>query len=164
MRKRSQRLWLIGGAAVLVSGAVALAAVGLKDSVAFFYSPTDLAEKQVVKEGFRARVGGLIAHGSVKTTDDARLVFAITDGEHTTPVSFEGLKPDMFGEGQGMVAEGKFDGHGTLIADKLLTRHDESYMPADIKQVMDDMKKRGAENGLTDTLAKPKPAMPGTFN
>ena len=96
MRKRSQRLWLIGAAAVLVTGAAALAVVGLQGAVAFFQSPSDIAAKGASSYHQSIRVGGLIEVGSQKHGDGGKLLtFTITDGKHTVPVVYEGIPPDM---------------------------------------------------------------------
>ena len=145
MRKRSQRLWLIGAAGALALGAVALAATALQDTVAFFYAPSDLVEKNVIAEGKSARVGGLVEVGSETHGSDGALMFRITDNKHTVPVVFEGIPPDLFREGQGVVAEGKFDADGTLIASRVLAKHDENYMP---KEVYDALRK-DAEGAVT---------------
>src|SRR5262245_42147246 len=105
MRKRSQRLWLIGAAAVLAIGATALAATALKDTVAYFYTPSDLVEKDAVRPGKAARVGGLVEAGSVQRHMDGSMEFKITDGGAATLVTFNGSVPDLFAEGQGIVAE-----------------------------------------------------------
>lgn len=139
MRKRSQRLWLIGSAGVLVAGAVALAVVGLQGAVAFFQSPSDIAEKGVSSFHQSVRVGGLIEVGSQKHEEGGRLLtFSITDGKHTVPVVYEGIPPDMVKEGKGVVAEGKFDTSGTLVASRVLAKHDENYMP---KEAYDALKR-----------------------
>lgn len=145
MRKRSQRLWLIGAAGALGLGAVALAATALQDTVAFFYAPSDLIEKNVVAEGKSARVGGLVEVGSETHGSDGALMFRITDNKHAVPVVFEGIPPDLFREGQGVVAEGKFNADGTLIASRVLAKHDENYMP---KEVYDALRE-GAEGAAT---------------
>lgn len=147
MRKRSQRLWVISVAAVLAVGAVALAAVALKDTVAYFYTPSDVVNKQADIAGKSARVGGLVEKGSVKHTSDGLLHFRITDGPHALDVSFDQIPPDLFGEGQGVVAEGKFDANGALIAKRVLAKHDESYMP---KEVYDSIRKRAGEEGVEE--------------
>jgi cytochrome c-type biogenesis protein CcmE len=144
MRKRSQRLWMIGAAAVLVAGAIGLAAVALKDTVAFFYSPSDLVEKNAIADGRSARVGGLVEVGSEGHNPEGALVFRITDNKHTVPVVFDGIPPDLFKEGQGVVAEGKFDAEGRLVAKRVLAKHDENYMP---KEVYDALRK-DAEEGV----------------
>ncbi len=149
MRKRSQRLWMIGAAAVLVAGAVALAATALKDTVAFFYSPSDLVEKNVIADGRSARVGGLVEVGSESHDADGMLVFRITDTKNTVPVMFDGIPPDLFREGQGVIAEGKFDGEGRLVAKRVLAKHDENYMP---KEVYDALCKKSPESCVGDNM------------
>lgn len=139
MRKRSQRLWLVGAAAVLVTGAVALAVVGLQGAVAFFQSPSDIAAKGASSFHQSVRVGGLIEVGSQKHEEGGKLLtFSITDGKHAVPVVFEGIPPDMVKEGKGVVAEGKFDASGTLVASRVLAKHDENYMP---KEAYDALKR-----------------------
>jgi cytochrome c-type biogenesis protein CcmE len=111
----------------------------LKDSIVFFNSPTDLVEKHV-KPGIRVRIGGLVEQGSVSRGDRLIVRFVVTDGKSTVPVIYQGLLPDLFREGQGVVAEGALDGNGTFRADSVLAKHDESYMP---KEVADALKKQG---------------------
>jgi len=148
MRKRSQRLWLIGAAGVLVAGAVALAVVGLQGAVAFFQSPSDIASKGVSSFHQSVRVGGLIEVGSQKHENGGKLLtFTITDGKHTVPVVFEGIPPDMVKEGKGVVAEGKFDASGTLVASRVLAKHDENYMP---KEAYDALKRASESEGGPD--------------
>ncbi|MBU6319198.1 MAG: cytochrome c maturation protein CcmE [Alphaproteobacteria bacterium] len=136
MRKRSQRLWLIGAAGLLVASGVALAATALKDTVAYFYSPSDLVEKNAAQAGRSARVGGLVEAGSVRRGEGAAVEFRITDGSHAAEVSFDGLLPDLFEEGQGIVAEGRFDGSGRLVAERVLAKHDENYMPREVYEAL----------------------------
>lgn len=144
MRKRSQRLWLIGVAAVLALGATALAATALRDTMAFAYTPSQVVEKSVVRPGRSARIGGLVEEGSVRHVG-ADLLFRITDGANATDVTFNGIPPDLFEEGQGVVAVGKFDADGRLVADKILARHDENYMP---KEAYDSLKKAAGDKGV----------------
>lgn len=129
MRKRSQRLWLIGSAALLTTGAIALAVVALQDTVAFFQSPSDIVEKGVTNIQQSIRVGGLVEKGSETHDQDGALLFKITDGKHTVPVIYHNIPPDLFEEGKGVVAEGKFDETGRLVAKRVLAKHDENYMP-----------------------------------
>jgi cytochrome c-type biogenesis protein CcmE len=118
--------------------AVALVLSALKDSIVFFNSPTDIVEK-AVKPGTRVRLGGLVEPGSVTRQNlDAR--FAVTDGKTQIKVSYHGLLPDLFREGQGVVAEGTLDSNGQFVADTVLAKHDEKYMP---KEVADALKKQG---------------------
>jgi cytochrome c-type biogenesis protein CcmE len=151
MRKRSQRLWLIGAAAALVTGAVALAVVGLQGAVAFFQSPSDIAAKGTSSFKQALRVGGLIEVGSQKHEEGGKLLtFTITDGKHTIPVVFEGIPPDMVKEGKGVVAEGKFNESGVLVADRVLAKHDENYMP---KEAYDALK-RASDSEAETTYGK----------
>jgi cytochrome c-type biogenesis protein CcmE len=130
---------LIGAALGVLALAVALVLFALKDSIVFFNSPTDVVEKHV-KPGMRIRIGGLVKEGSVQRGDSLAVRFEITDGRSTIPVAYQGLLPDLFREGQGIVAEGALDGSGTLRADSVLAKHDETYMP---KEVADALKKQG---------------------
>jgi len=139
MRKRSQRLWFIGAAALLMTGAVGLGVAGLSGAVAFFQSPSDIAAKGTQSFTQTLRVGGLIEVGSQSHGENGRLLtFRITDCKHTVPVVFDGIPPDMVVEGKGVVAEGRFDSEGTLVATRVLAKHDENYMP---KEAYDSLKR-----------------------
>jgi cytochrome c-type biogenesis protein CcmE len=139
MTRKQRRLTLIGSALGVLGLAVALVLFALKDSIVFFNSPTDVVEKQI-KPGTRIRIGGLVKEGSVKRGERLAVRFDVTDGKSTVPVAFQGLLPDLFREGQGIVAEGALDGAGTFRADSVLAKHDETYMP---KEVADALKKQG---------------------
>ena len=139
MTRRQRRLTLIGGALGVLALAVALVLGALKDSIVFFNSPTDVVEKGI-KPGTRIRIGGLVKEGSVWRGDALATRFEVTDGKSSLPVSYQGLLPDLFREGQGVVAEGALDPTGTFRADSVLAKHDESYMP---KEVADALKKQG---------------------
>jgi len=139
MTRKQRRLTLIGGALGVLAVAVGLVLFALQDSLVFFNSPTDLLQKQI-KAGQRMRIGGLVKEGSVARGDGLAVRFELTDGASTIPVSYQGLLPDLFREGQGVVAEGALDGHGTFRADSVLAKHDETYMP---KEVADALKKHG---------------------
>jgi cytochrome c-type biogenesis protein CcmE len=139
MTRRQRRLTLIGAALGVLALAVALVLGALKDSIVFFNSPTDVAEKNI-KPGTRIRLGGLVKEGSVWRGDALAIRFEVTDGRNTIPVSYQGLLPDLFREGQGVVTEGAFDPTGTFRADNVLAKHDETYMP---KEVADALKKQG---------------------
>lgn len=138
MRKRSQRLWMIGAAGVLVAGALALGATALRDTVSYFYAPSELAEDGVIQPGLAARIGGLVEEASIRTGPDGSVEFRVTDGTHAVPVRYSGLLPDLFEEGQGVVAEGEFDEHGQLVAKRVLARHDENYMPKEVYDALRD--------------------------
>lgn len=139
MTRKQRRLSLIGTAAAVLAVALALVLNALRDSIVFFNSPTDLVEKHV-KPGQRMRIGGLVKEGTLARGDNLAVRFEITDGTTTIPVSYRGLLPDLFREGQGVVAEGALDGTGAFRADTVLAKHDESYMP---KEVADALKKQG---------------------
>jgi cytochrome c-type biogenesis protein CcmE len=139
MTRKQRRLSLIGAALGVLALAVALVLVALKDSIVFFNSPTDVVEKQI-KPGMRIRIGGLVKEGSVQRGESLAVRFDVTDGKSTVVVAYQGLLPDLFREGQGVVAEGALDAVGTFRADSVLAKHDETYMP---KEVADALKKQG---------------------
>jgi len=142
MTRRQRRLTLIGTAAIILSLAAALALSALRDSVVFFVTPSELAAKPI-ESGSRFRLGGLVEQGSI-TKDGLTIRFRVTDGGANLPVSYHGLLPDLFREGQGVVAEGKLDGAGVFVADTVLAKHDERYMP---REVADALKKQGHWQG-----------------
>jgi cytochrome c-type biogenesis protein CcmE len=139
MTRRQRRLTLIGSALAVVALAVGLMLIAMRDSIVFFNSPTDLVEKHI-PPGQRMRIGGLVKEGSVLRGDDLAVRFQLTDGTSTVAVAYQGLLPDLFREGQGIVAEGALDAKGEFRADSVLAKHDESYMP---KEVADALKKQG---------------------
>src|SRR6266446_2055924 len=155
MTRKQRRLSLIGAALGVLALAVALVLSALKESIVFFNSPTDVVEKHI-KPGTRIRVGGLVKEGSVWRGDGLAVRFEVTDGKRTVPVAYRGLLPDLFREGQGVVAEGALDPAGTLRADSVLAKHDETYMP---KEVADALKKQGRWNA--DGVRKVGAAPPG---
>ncbi|MCW3835543.1 cytochrome c maturation protein CcmE [Sphingomonas canadensis] len=129
MKPKHQRLVLalLGVAAVVGAGLLALSA--LQDQAAFFYAPADV-KGQELPLGRAVRLGGMVAGGSIQRAADGVTVhFTVTDGKATVPVSFRGVTPDLFKEGSGVVAEGKFNPDGSFTADNLLAKHDERYMP-----------------------------------
>src|SRR5438128_9899120 len=139
MTRKQRRLALIGAALGVLSLAAALVLVALRDSIVFFNSPTDVVEKHITP-GARSRVGGLVKEGSGRRGDSLAVRFEVTDGKSTVLVAYQGLLPDLFREGQGVVAEGTLDPTGTFRADSVLAKHDETYMP---KDVADALKKQG---------------------
>ena len=139
MTRKQRRLSLIGTAAAVLGVALALVLSALRDSIVFFNSPTDLVEKHV-KAGQRMRIGGLVKEGTLARGDNLAVRFEITDGTTTVPVNYRGLLPDLFREGQGVVAEGALDATGSFRAESVLAKHDENYMP---KEVAEALKKQG---------------------
>jgi cytochrome c-type biogenesis protein CcmE len=139
MTRRQRRLFLIGTGVGVLAIAAALVLTALRDSIVFFNSPTDLVQKRV-EPGARIRLGGLVKTGSVTRGDNLGVRFAVTDGNKEIAVAYTGALPDLFREGQGVVAEGVLDGAGLFRADTILAKHDENYMP---KEVADALKRQG---------------------
>jgi cytochrome c-type biogenesis protein CcmE len=139
MTRKRRRLVLIGGGLAVLAVAVALMLNAFRDSIVFFNSPSDVAEKHVAP-GARIRLGGLVKTGSLVRDDNLRIRFEVTDGNREIPVTYQGFLPDLFREGQGVVAEGALNGAGVFDADTILAKHDETYMP---KEVADALKKTG---------------------
>ena len=139
MTRRQRRLLLIGAGGAVLCVAVALVLFALKDSIVFFNSPTDVIEKHLAS-GTRIRLGGLVKVGSVTRGANFAVRFAVTDGNKEIPVAYSGALPDLFREGQGVIAEGAIDGSGVFEADTILAKHDEKYMP---REVADALKKQG---------------------
>jgi cytochrome c-type biogenesis protein CcmE len=139
MTRKQRRFTLIGAGVGVLALAVGLVLFALRDSIVFFNSPTDLAEKHLAP-GTRIRLGGLVVNGSVVKSQDLNVRFEVTDGNKAVSVKYQGILPDLFREGQGVVAEGVVEPGGNLKADTVLAKHDERYMP---KEVADALKKSG---------------------
>jgi cytochrome c-type biogenesis protein CcmE len=139
MTRKQRRLVLIGGSLGVLAVAVALMLNAFRDSIVFFNSPSDVLERHV-GPGTRIRLGGLVKTGSLVRRDGLRIRFEVTDGKTEIPVTYRGVLPDLFREGQGVVAEGALDNTGVFDADTILAKHDETYMP---KEVADALKKSG---------------------
>lgn len=139
MTRKQRRLTLIGAGLGVLGLAAGLVLYALNDAIVFFNSPTDVVEKHVAP-GSRIRLGGLVKPGSLTRGDNLAVRFEVTDGNQTVPVSYTGILPDLFREGQGVVTEGALDTAGTFRADSVLAKHDETYMP---KEVADALKKQG---------------------
>jgi cytochrome c-type biogenesis protein CcmE len=138
MSRRQRRLVLIGLALGVLGLAAALALSALRDTIVFFHSPSEIAERNV-QPGTRVRIGGLVKEGSIRRDGlDAR--FEVTDGARSLPVAYRGVLPDLFREGQGVVAEGALESAQLFRADTVLAKHDENYMP---REVVDALKKQG---------------------
>jgi len=139
MTRKQRRFTLIGAGLGIFALAVGLMLFALRDSIVFFNSPTDLAEKHITP-GTRVRLGGLVVAGSIVKSQNLNVRFEVTDGNKAIAVSYQGILPDLFREGQGVVAEGVVEPGGNLKADTVLAKHDERYMP---KEVADALKKQG---------------------
>ena len=128
MKPKNQRLILVSAALVAAFVAVLLAMWGLKDRASYFYTPADVVAGKA-EEGRAMRLGGMVEKGSLRReADGVTIRFLVTDGKAETPVVFRGIVPDLFREGSGAVAEGRLE-HGTFVADNILAKHDERYMP-----------------------------------
>lgn len=132
--KQTRLAAIIGGLAFLAIAA-GLALTALEDNIVFFRSPSELAA-QPATPGEALRIGGLVREGSV-TRDGLRAVFQVTDLAHHINVAYEGMLPDLFREGQGVVAEGRFNADGQFIADTVLAKHDETYMPPEVAEALE---------------------------
>ena len=130
MKAKHQRLALLLLAIAAVLGAVLLAMSALKDQAAYFYAPADVARKGVPQDR-AVRIGGMVREGSlVRDPDGVTIRFLVGDETAATiPVRYTGIVPDLFKEGSGVVAEGRFRPDGSFVADEILAKHDESYMP-----------------------------------
>jgi cytochrome c-type biogenesis protein CcmE len=144
MTRKQKRLAVIGGGMTFIIAAVLLVLFAFSQSVAYFYMPGDLA-KNPVGPGTLIRLGGLVGEGTVVRGEGTSVQFAVTDGTGAIKVRYTGILPDLFREGQGVVTEGRFEpGDEVFIADTVLAKHDERYMP---KEVADRLKKDGVWKG-----------------
>ncbi|HEY5081767.1 MAG TPA: cytochrome c maturation protein CcmE [Bauldia sp.] len=135
MTRRQRRLALIGTAGAVLVVAAGLVLYALSDRIVFFNSPSDVVANQVVP-GSRIRLGGLVVTGSLVKSGDGQVRFAITDGKASIPVSYQGILPDLFREGQGVVAEGVLGEGNSFAADTVLAKHDERYMPPEVVKAL----------------------------
>ncbi|MDZ7627982.1 MAG: cytochrome c maturation protein CcmE [Parvularculaceae bacterium] len=150
MTKRSKRIFFVGALFGVASIATLLVLTALKGSVAYFYTPSDLAKLAAAPAGL-LRLGGLVAPGSVTFADggEAIVAFTISDEIASTPVTYKGVLPDLFREGQGVIVQGRVGADGVVVASEVLAKHDENYMP---KEVADALKAQGRWN---EGAAKP---------
>jgi len=139
MTRKQQRGALIGAGLGALGLAAGLILYALSDTITFFYTPTDVVEKGV-QPGTRFRLGGLVADGSIVRGQGKTVSFTVTDTVGTLPVTYVGILPDLFREGQGVIAEGVLDAGGNFKADTVLAKHDENYMP---REVADALKEKG---------------------
>lgn len=139
MTRKQKRLSVIGGGLAFLAVAVGLLLYGLSSSVSYFFMPTELVEAKL-EPGQRIRLGGLVEKGSVKRGEGTQISFAVTDQAKSVPVVYSGILPDLFREEQGVITEGQLRPDGVFIADSVLAKHDENYMP---KEVADAMKEKG---------------------
>ena len=139
MTRKQKRLTVIGGALAFLGAATALTFVALGQKASYFYMPADLLAA-TLEPSQRIRLGGLVESGSVVRGQGTQVAFSVTDTEKSVKVVFSGLLPDLFREGQGVITEGSLGDDGVFIADSVLAKHDETYMP---KEVADSLKEKG---------------------
>lgn len=135
MTRRQRRASFIGLGVGILCVAVFLVLIALRDKVVGFHFPGEVAGKQI-PAGQRIRLGGVVAAGSVKRGEGTTVRFGITDTVATVPVSYTGILPDLFREGQGVIAEGRLDPSGRFVADTVLAKHDENYMPPEVAKAL----------------------------
>ncbi|MEZ5872425.1 MAG: cytochrome c maturation protein CcmE [Nitratireductor sp.] len=150
MTRKQKRLLFIGGIGAVLMAAVLLVMTALRDEIVFFYTPSDILVDGKASAGQRIRLGGLVKEQSI-VKDGENITFVVTDTDKEIPVSYSGILPDLFREGQGVVAEGVVGPGGSFVADTVLAKHDENYMP---KEVADALKEKGVWQEGADTVRK----------
>ena len=140
MTRKQKRLAVIGGGIGFLVAAVLLVMFAFSQSIAYFYVPGDLAKANLAP-GTRIRLGGLVEAGTVKRGDGSTVTFTVTDTLSTVPVTYTGILPDLFREGQGVVAQGVLDGDRHITARQVLAKHDENYTPPEVKEALQPEKK-----------------------
>ncbi len=135
MTRKQKRLSVIAVMGAVIAVAVGLMAFALNDEIVFFYDPSDVVAGNKVSPGQNFRIGGLVADGSVEK-NDTKVSFVVTDGAESVPVTFDGILPDLFREGQGVIAEGALNSEGRFIAQNVLAKHDENYIPKELEGVL----------------------------
>ncbi len=143
MTRKKRRFLTIAFCGIVLSAAIGLVLIALKQNITFFRSPADIALLSI-QPGVRFRLGGLVEAGSVVKNVNNATQFNVTDGTKSLKVSFDGILPDLFREGQGVVSEGSLQKDGSFKADTVLAKHDENYMP---REVADALKKQGVWQG-----------------
>jgi cytochrome c-type biogenesis protein CcmE len=149
MTRKQRRGVLIGTCLAVLALAVGLVLFALRDSIVFFYSPSEVAEMHLLP-GQRFRLGGLVENGSLQRGEGTTVRFVVTDNAKTLPVTYTGVLPDLFREGQGVVAEGILQTDGVFHADSVLAKHDENYMPPEVAK---KLKAQGLWRGGTEAGA-----------
>ncbi|MCP4183354.1 MAG: cytochrome c maturation protein CcmE [Hyphomicrobiales bacterium] len=152
MTRKQKRLAGIGFIAMVLAAAIGLVLVALRDEIVFFYTPTEIIEEKKAKAGQRFRLGGLVKEESLEK-QGTMVKFVITDTNSDLNVRYTGILPDLFKEGQGVVAEGVLNAANTFVADSVLAKHDENYMP---KEVTDSLKKQGYWQKTSDEESSSK--------
>ncbi|WP_425408979.1 cytochrome c maturation protein CcmE [Hyphococcus sp.] len=139
---RNRRLGFIAAAAFILGGAAWLVSTALSQNISYFYTPSE-AQAEGVTPHTRIRLGGLVENGSLEHGDGLSISFRVSDGEATMPVAYSGILPDLFREGQGVIAQGAFNEDGVFVAETILAKHDENYIPKELEGISHD-----AANGV----------------
>jgi cytochrome c-type biogenesis protein CcmE len=154
MKARQKRLIFVGLAIVGVGAAAAMALSALQSNIAYFFSPSQVMANEQPRDAV-FRVGGLVVKDTLKRQPDGLTVrFDVTDNAATVPVSYTGILPDLFGEGQGVVARGRMAADGTFVAEEVLAKHDESYMPPEVADTLKTAHAEGVVQTTAETLVK----------
>ena len=143
MSRKQRRGLLIGGGVAVLAVSLILVLFAMRGAIVYFYTPSDVVTKSV-EPGQRFRLGGLVAGGSVDRGEGTKVGFSVTDTLQIIKVRYDGVLPDLFREGQGVIAEGKLDGSGIFQADTVLAKHDENYMPPEVAK---SLKEKGIKLG-----------------
>jgi cytochrome c-type biogenesis protein CcmE len=141
--RKQKRLTIIAGMGAVLLASVLLVMSALRDKIVFFYTPSEIVAEGKAAPGQRVRIGGLVKEGSL-VKDGENVSFIVTDTGQDLNVRYKGILPDLFREGQGVVSEGTVEGDGVFVADTVLAKHDENYIP---KEVADALKKQGVWQG-----------------
>jgi cytochrome c-type biogenesis protein CcmE len=157
MTPRRKRLWVVLGILTGVAASVTLAVLASRENIMFYYDPSQIAAGQAPTLK-RFRVGGMVVKGSVaRKSGDLKVRFVLTDFAHEVPVEYTGVLPDLFREGQGIIAHGTMGANGAFVADEVLAKHDEKYMPP---EVASSLKRKAVAQGSSPAPA-PSPGPTG---
>lgn len=154
MKARQKRLALVGVAILGVGGAAAMALTALQSNISYFFSPTQVLANEAPPDRV-FRIGGLVTEGSLNRAGDGLTVnFSVTDNAATVPVSYTGILPDLFKEGQGAVARGKLGTDGVFYAEEVLAKHDEEYMPPEVADTLQTAHAKGMTEAAAQTASQ----------
>ena len=152
MNAKSKKFALIGAAVVVVGAGIFMGLQAFNENLVFFFSPSQVAAKEA-PTGRTFRLGGVVEPGSVvRQADGVTVEFRVTDTAQTVPVRYTGILPDLFSEGQGVVAQGKLDEAGVFTASEVLAKHDENYMPPEAAQALEDAHKAGVKKAHEEAI------------
>lgn len=136
MTRKRRRMMVVGLGLLCLGAASALALTAFEDNLLFFYSPSDL-HSEAPPPGRMLRIGGIVEEGSLERDGEGSVAFRVTDFASTVPVTYRGILPDLFREGQGVVAQGRLTDAGLFQAEEVLARHDENYMPSEVADALE---------------------------